>query len=134
MTTADEPNMNTIAKAEVPRLTKTQNLIQTISQSTLDALVRYSWPGNIRELRNIIERAMILATDSKLRVQVPSGTNGKSVHSFALEDVERQHFLSVLDMTGWRVRGKNGAAEILGLKPTTLSSRMTKLGIKRPAP
>jgi transcriptional regulator with GAF, ATPase, and Fis domain len=76
---------------------------------------------------------MILATDSKLRVQIPNGTNGKSVHSFALEDVERKHFLSVLDMTGWRVRGKNGAAEMLGLKPTTLSSRMTKLGIKRPA-
>jgi PAS domain S-box-containing protein len=107
--------------------------VDTISQSTMDALVRYSWPGNIRELRNIIERAMILATDSKLRVQVPNGTNGKSVHSFALEDVERKHFLSVLDMTGWRVRGKNGAAEMLGLKPTTLSSRMTKLGIKRPA-
>jgi len=107
--------------------------VDTIPHSTLDALVRYAWPGNIRELRNIIERAMILATDSKLRVQVPNGTNGKSIQSFALQDVERKHFLSVLDMTGWRVRGKNGAAEMLGLKPTTLSSRMTKLGIKRPA-
>lgn len=107
--------------------------VDAIPQSTMDILVRYSWPGNIRELRNVIERAMILATDSKLRVQVPNGTNGKSLQMFALEDVERKHFLSVLDMTGWRVRGKNGAAEILGLRPTTLASRMAKLGIKRPA-
>jgi formate hydrogenlyase transcriptional activator len=106
--------------------------IDAISQSTMDALVRYSWPGNIRELRNVIERAMILATDSKLRVQVPNPTNGRPVQSFALEDVERKHFLSVLDMTGWRVRGKNGAAEILGLKPTTLTSRLARLGIRRP--
>ena len=76
---------------------------------------------------------MILATNSKLRVAVPNGSNGKSIPSFALEDVERRHLLGILNMTGWRVRGKAGAAEILGLKPTTLSSRMQKLGIRRPA-
>jgi formate hydrogenlyase transcriptional activator len=107
--------------------------VDAIPQSAMDMLVRYSWPGNIRELRNVIERAMILATDSQLRVQVPNGINARSLQIFALEDVERKHFLSILDMTGWRVRGKNGAAEILGLKPTTLVSRLTKLGIKRPA-
>ncbi len=107
--------------------------VDAISHSDMDTLVRYSWPGNVRELRNVIERAMILATDSKLRVEIPNGPNGKSVQSFNMEDVERKHFLSVLDMTGWRVRGKGGAAEILGLKPTTLTSRMAKLGIRRPA-
>jgi formate hydrogenlyase transcriptional activator len=107
--------------------------VETIAQSTMDTLVCYSWPGNIRELRNVVERAMILATDSKLKIEIPNGTSGKAVQRFSISDVERQHFLSVLEMTGWRVRGKNGAAEVLGLKPTTLTSRLAKLGIKRPA-
>jgi formate hydrogenlyase transcriptional activator len=107
--------------------------VETIPQSTMDALVCYSWPGNIRELRNVIERAMILANDSKLKVEIPNGANGKAAHGFSINDVERKHFLSVLEMTGWRVRGKNGAAEVLGLKPTTLTSRLAKLGIRRPA-
>ncbi len=107
--------------------------VDAISQSNLDTLMHYSWPGNIRELRNVIERAMILATDGKLRIDVPNGTNVKSVQSFGMEDVERKHVLSVLGMTGWRVRGKNGAAAMLGLKPTTLYSRITKLGLKRPS-
>jgi formate hydrogenlyase transcriptional activator len=107
--------------------------VETIAQSTMDTLVCYSWPGNIRELRNVIERAMILTTDSKLKIEIPNGTNGKADQRFSISDVERKHFLSVLEMTGWRVRGKNGAAEVLGLKPTTLTSRLAKLGIKRPA-
>jgi formate hydrogenlyase transcriptional activator len=107
--------------------------VETIAQSTMDTLVCYSWPGNIRELRNVIERAMILATDSKLKIEIPNGTNGKAAQRLSISDVERKHFLSVLEMTGWRVRGKNGAAEILGLKPTTLTSRLAKLGIRRPA-
>jgi transcriptional regulator with GAF, ATPase, and Fis domain len=106
--------------------------VEAIPQSDMDILMRYSWPGNIRELRNIIERAMILATDRKLTIAVPNGSGGKVVHSFTIEDVERKHVLSILEMTGWRVRGKDGAAEILGLRPTTLTSRMAKLGIRRP--
>ena len=106
--------------------------VETITQSTMDSLVCYSWPGNIRELRNVIERAMILATDSKLKIEIPKVTNGKAVQKFSISDVERKHFLNVLEMTGWRVRGKNGAAEVLGLKPTTLTSRLAKLGIRRP--
>jgi formate hydrogenlyase transcriptional activator len=106
--------------------------VEAIPQSEMEILMRYPWPGNIRELRNIIERAMILATDRKLTVAVPNGSCGKVVHSFAIEDIERKHVLSVLEMTGWRVRGKDGAAEILGLRPTTLTSRMAKLGIRRP--
>jgi formate hydrogenlyase transcriptional activator len=107
--------------------------VDAISQSTMDTLMRYSWPGNVRELRNVIERALILATDSKLRVEIPNGANSKSAPSSTLVELERKYFLSILDKTGWRVRGKNGAAEILGLKPTTLASRMAKLGIRRPA-
>jgi len=107
--------------------------VETIPRSTMDTLVCYSWPGNIRELRNVIERAMILATDSKLKIEIPNAATGKAVQRFSINDVERKHFLSVLEMTGWRVRGKNGAAEILGLKPTTLTSRLAKLGIRRPA-
>ncbi len=107
--------------------------VDGISQSNLDTLMHYSWPGNIRELRNVIERAMIRATDRKLRIDVPNGTNGKSMQSFGMEEVERRHVLTVLGMTGWKVRGKDGAAAILGLKPTTLYSRITKLGLKRPS-
>jgi formate hydrogenlyase transcriptional activator len=107
--------------------------VETITQATMDTLLCYSWPGNIRELRNVIERAMILATDSKLKIEIPNGANGRAVQRFSISDVERKHFLNVLQMTGWRVRGKNGAAEILGLKPTTLTSRLAKLGIRRPA-
>jgi transcriptional regulator with GAF, ATPase, and Fis domain len=107
--------------------------VETITQATMDTLLCYSWPGNIRELRNVIERAMILATDSKLKIEIPNGANGRAVQRFSISDVERKHFLNVLEMTGWRVRGKNGAAEILGLKPTTLTSRLAKLGIRRPA-
>lgn len=106
--------------------------VEPLSPANMDALQRYSWPGNIRELRNVVERSMILATDSRLKVDLPNGAGGKSLHSFAMKDIERKHLLSVLEMTGWRVRGKKGAAEILGLKPTTLTSRMEKLGIKRP--
>jgi formate hydrogenlyase transcriptional activator len=106
--------------------------VDAMPQSDIDTLMQYAWPGNIRELRNIIERSMILAINSKLKVAVPNGSNGRSIPSLALEDVERRHMLGILKMTGWRVRGRDGAAEILGLKPTTLSSRMTKLGIRRP--
>jgi formate hydrogenlyase transcriptional activator len=107
--------------------------VDAISQSTMDTLMRYSWPGNVRELRNVIERALILATDSELRVEIPNSANSKVAPSSSLVELERKYFLSILDKTGWRVRGKNGAAEILGLKPTTMASRMAKLGIRRPA-
>jgi formate hydrogenlyase transcriptional activator len=107
--------------------------VDAISRSEMDALVHYPWRGNVRELRNVIERAMILATDSKLKVELPNGANCNNGHNFTIEEVERKHFLSVLNMTGWRIKGMNGAAEILGLKPTTLISRMAKLGIRRPA-
>jgi formate hydrogenlyase transcriptional activator len=107
--------------------------IQSIEPECMAALQRYSWPGNVRELRNLVERAMILANGPILRITMP-GTPPlfPSVSSRKMEDVERDHVLSILEKCGWRVRGANGAAEQLGIKPTTLEARMTKLGIRRP--
>ncbi len=112
--------------------------IDAVSRESLDALASYPWPGNVRELRNAIERAMILSTGPVMRVDPPSRPNHtakltpEAPPSRSLEDVEREHLLKVLHETGWRIRGKYGAAEILDLKPTTLETRMAKLGIKRP--
>jgi transcriptional regulator with GAF, ATPase, and Fis domain len=105
--------------------------IEQISQKSMDSLQRYYWPGNVRELRNVIERAIILCNDPILPIEVPKGAVSSTRENMTLTEVERNHIISILDMTGWRVRGKNGAAEILGLKPTTLDSKMAKLGIRR---
>lgn len=108
--------------------------IRSIQKESLDGLQRYSWPGNVRELRNLIERAMIITTGPKLRIQIPTGSAlVASASSQKLEEIQKQHILGVLEKCGWRVRGKNGAAEILGFKPTTLEGRMVKLGIRRPS-
>ncbi len=108
--------------------------IEVISQSSMDALQRYTWPGNVRELKNMIERAMILCNGPTLRIPVPVPARPIGRTNRTLESVEREHIESVLRITGWRVRGTGGAAEILGLKPTTLDARMAKLGIQRPRP
>ena len=109
--------------------------IATIGKKSMEALQSYSWPGNVRELRNVVERAMILSRHETLHVElpVPKGP-GVSNDLATLPDVERQHITDTLAKTGWRVRGKNGAAEILGLKASTLESKMKRLGISRPAP
>jgi transcriptional regulator with GAF, ATPase, and Fis domain len=109
--------------------------IDFIPRATMDALVRYPWPGNIRELWNVIERALIVSQGSTLRVEMPAAPNGPApaapADNLTLNEVQRQYILAVLQKTGWRVSGKHGAAAILGLKPTTLESRMEKLGIRR---
>jgi transcriptional regulator with GAF, ATPase, and Fis domain len=105
--------------------------IESIDQDSIDALQRYSWPGNIRELRNTVERAMILATGPVLYIEPPSDSPYNSGPSLLLTDTEREHVRSVLEMTTWRVRGKDGAAEILGIKPTTLDAMMVRLGLTR---
>jgi formate hydrogenlyase transcriptional activator len=105
--------------------------IESISKEDMAALQRYSWPGNVRELRNVIERAVIFATGPHLRVEPPQPTQIARRRSVKLTDVETEHIRSVLDSTRWRVRGTGGAADLLGLKPSTLESRMTKLGIRR---
>jgi transcriptional regulator with GAF, ATPase, and Fis domain len=86
----------------------------------------------VRELRNVIERFLITNTSTVFRADLPPmDTDGTLVHAQTFEDVERNHILRIMEMVGWRVRGEGGAAQILALKPTTLESRMQKLGIER---
>jgi formate hydrogenlyase transcriptional activator len=108
--------------------------IETIGKSNLEALQRYSWPGNIRELRNVVERAIITSAGPRLTIPVPETSSAATRRSIKLVDVERTHIRRVLESTRWRIRGVGGAAEQLGLKPTTLETRLAKLGLKRPAP
>jgi transcriptional regulator with GAF, ATPase, and Fis domain len=106
--------------------------IETISKKSIEALKSYSWPGNVRELKNVIEHAMILSNGNTLVVRLPDSRLPETDVTENLHDMERLHMVSVLEKTGWRVSGKGGAAEALGLKRTTLDSKMKKLGIKRP--
>jgi len=125
-----------------------------IPAEAMDALAGYSWPGNIRELENFIERAVLLSPGKELRVPVSElkpvtvapdagadsslaassftalTSSGSSIST--LEDAERQHILRALRQTGWRIAGSKGAAVLLGMKRTTLQARMRKLGIHRP--
>jgi transcriptional regulator with GAF, ATPase, and Fis domain len=110
--------------------------IDRIPERMMTDLQRYSWPGNIRELEHIIERAVILSEGPELEpIDWLSPTSGKvsgNGKSLTLEEIERQHIRDVLEQTNWRVSGDKGAAAILGLKPTTLEARMKKLDISRP--
>lgn len=105
--------------------------IESISPKNMQALQRYSWPGNIRELQNVVEQAMIVCQENVLHVRIPNFQESIQSLDFKLEDVVRNHILQVLEKSGWRVKGKSGAAEMLGMKPTTLYSKMNRLGIKR---
>jgi len=108
--------------------------IERVRAEELAALQRYPWPGNVRELRNVVERAMILASGSELRFEIPESDDSPDAPqgSRLLRDVEEAHIRQVLKSSRDRIRGKGGAAEILGLKPTTLYSLMQRLGIERP--
>jgi PAS domain S-box-containing protein len=108
--------------------------VERIPRRSMDALLRHHWPGNARELRNIVEHAMITGSGGTLRLRPPSPAPADVPTQGRLEDVERRHILGILEKTGWRISGENGAAEILGLKRSTLQARMKKLGIRRPAP
>jgi len=109
--------------------------IDGVSQATMDRLMKYSWPGNIRELENVIERATILAKGPMLQIDDVM-LHGNSAPLMpvtdSLEEVERAHILRVLHDMSWVIEGKQGAATRLGLHPNTLRSRMQKLGIKKP--
>jgi formate hydrogenlyase transcriptional activator len=105
-----------------------------LSPETIAAFQQYAWPGNIRELRNVVERAMIVARTPHLSIILPGSTLSTGRRSCKLADVEKEHIKSVLDGVGWRIRGLGGAAERLGLRPTTLETRMAKLGLSRPKP
>jgi transcriptional regulator with GAF, ATPase, and Fis domain len=108
--------------------------IDTISKEHLAALKRYPWPGNVRELRNVVERAVIVSTSPQLAIQPPTvrGVAAAARPGLHLADAEREHIRSVLEKTAWRIRGSGGAAELLGMKPSTLEGRMSKLGLQRP--
>jgi formate hydrogenlyase transcriptional activator len=104
--------------------------ITQVPRKTMDALMRHPWPGNVRELRNVIEHAAILTTGETLMVPRLGDDSPGAALPQTLADLERHHILRTLDATGWRIKGPNGAAGVLGLNPATLYSRMKKLGIK----
>jgi transcriptional regulator with GAF, ATPase, and Fis domain len=118
-----------------------------LTQANILALQRYDWPGNIRELQNVIERAVITASAGRLRFDLPTDAQPKkpspadppqSTNDLAIipDDEmrrrERDNMLAALKLTKWKISGAEGAAELLGVKPTTLASRMKKMGIERP--
>jgi formate hydrogenlyase transcriptional activator len=110
-------------------------VIETISCETMNALVRYPWPGNIRELQNVVERAVILSTGPVLRIPLQELENRVVVTSArpqTMEDAERAHILATLKDTKWVIAGPNGAAARLGMNRSTVQFRMKKLGIVKP--
>lgn len=106
--------------------------VESVRASTLKDFQDYQWPGNVRELRNIIERYLILRPGPIFQAEAPDHKDPAPLAGDSLEQVECVHIRHVLEGTQWRVRGKDGAASILGLKPTTLEARMRKLHIARP--
>lgn len=118
-----------------------------LTRPGIETLLAYDWPGNIRELRNVIERAVILARGGVLEFDVPAFGSSIDPISFAPRDVDqaepeylteiemrrrqRQNLLAVMQKTGWRIKGVGGAAELLGVSPTTLFARIEKMGLKR---
>jgi DNA-binding NtrC family response regulator len=108
--------------------------LRGVSQKSMDSLLRYDWPGNVRELQNIVERAAVLATGPIVQIDeamMRSVETGQESPVDTLENAERSHILRALNETHWVVHGKKGAAELLGINPSTLRSRMEKLGIKK---
>jgi formate hydrogenlyase transcriptional activator len=117
--------------------------VESVSQETMRLLVDYSWPGNIRELQNVVERGVVLSKGSILKlgadllpVEVSEARIGpraiaEAENGDSLEEVQRQHILQVLAKTGWVISGPNGAGAILGMHPNTLRSLMSRLGIRR---
>ncbi len=109
--------------------------ISSIPAALIKHLQNYDWPGNIRELENVIERAVITSKNSVLKLTEKLTANSSKPgfkSNQTLSEVERNHILKTLEATGWKIEGNNGAAQMLGLAPSTIRSRMKKLGIKRP--
>ena len=108
--------------------------IKVVPTSVMNTLKNYPWPGNVRELENVIERAVISSSGLKLRLVDELKPPQKDLPTplKTMEAVEYDHILQVLELTDWKVSGKDGAAEILGLKRGTLCARMQKLGIRKP--
>jgi len=107
--------------------------VDGISRKSMEALQQNSWPGNVRELRNVVEHAMIVSSGRTITVTLPETGLPEVPETRNLKDLERRHILEVLEKTGWRLSGEGGASEILGMKRSTLQSKIKKLGLKRPA-
>ncbi len=120
--------------------------IEPLSDDCIRRLEAYRWPGNVRELQNIVERAVITSRDGRLNLDraLPESVNAMAAAvandsstvqrvrtAKELEELERNNIIAALKSTEWKVAGENGAAQLLGIKPTTLSSRMKALGIER---
>ncbi len=105
---------------------------KSISSETTKLLQSYSWPGNIRELSNVIERAVIESSGGSLSVEIPSIKRFTSNEGMTLKEIERSSIIKVLERTKWKIKGPEGAAQYLDIPPETLRSRMKKLGIRRP--
>ena len=110
--------------------------VEKVPRRSMERLVAYAWPGNVRELENVVERALILSPGSTLQLDESfSGGEGERTEGTGgpqtIEAVERAHVAAVLERCGWRIEGPDNAAAVLGLKPSTLRSRMKKLGIRR---
>jgi DNA-binding NtrC family response regulator len=118
-----------------------------VSREVMDRLRAYRWPGNVRELQNVIERAVLLAVDGEITpgmMPEPSAARADGAPASAAShfdgpapstsfaEAERRAILRAIEASGWRISGTGGAAERLGLKPTTLHAKMKKLGIRRP--
>ena len=106
--------------------------ITQVSRKTMEALQRHAWPGNVRQLRNVLEHAAIVTSGDTVRVPVLGDDAAAAPTPQTLADVEREYILRVLERTGWRIKGPNGAAQALGLNRGTLYGRMRKLGIPLP--
>ena len=108
--------------------------IQGISKRNMKRLISYAWPGNVRELRHVIERAVILSEGKSLVLpsfQAYGREDSEPSRELTLEEMERSYIIKTLEKCAWKVGGEGGAARLLGLKPTTLHSKMKKLGIRR---
>ena len=111
--------------------------IESVPIGTLDALIHYDWPGNVRELQNFLERSVILSPGPTLKAPVENLADNSSnvvdpAAGFTLEEAETRHIIGVLRQVNWVIGGPKGAAEKLGLKRTTLITKMRRLGITRP--
>ncbi|MED5461752.1 MAG: sigma 54-interacting transcriptional regulator, partial [Pseudomonadota bacterium] len=119
---------------------------QRLTRAQVDDIEAYGWPGNVRELKNVIERAVILSTGNTLRLDLslpdrrrsaglsghPTPEHDRVLTEKQMRELQKQNIVSALKKTGWRVSGKNGAAELLGVKPTTLADRIKSFGLRRP--
>ena len=129
-------DMPALVEHLVQRLSRAlRKRIDTIPPSVIRMLESHDWPGNIRELENVLQRAIILSPTPTLALSeawMPASQQAAAPAGVTLAEIELRHIRSILEGVGWRIEGAGGAARLLGLKPSTLRSRMLKLGIVRP--